>query len=210
MRSALAPLHLLQFYHSLAHPPAHPPQPSPVPWRVLRVDPDKSNRPRNDCEDLSIIAQTPELGVGTFAYAGLFSIEGVGLLLRKRWAECFTIITTGGLIPIELFELARSFSAAKLAVPMVNLVIVVYLASAFDPGDRRHARRNRFARLPSEVHRQYDWPVQQLVFEALSSIIASIRPTRHVVGIHSLGGLASAPPRATACFRSSMTRLKRT
>ncbi len=35
--------------------------------------------------------QLKELSVGTFLSAGLFATEGVGLLLRKRWAEYFTI-----------------------------------------------------------------------------------------------------------------------
>lgn len=72
-------------------------------------------------------AQLKELSAGTFVYAGLFLVEGIGLLFRKRWAEYFTIITTGGLIPIEVFELARHFGAAKLAVLFVNVLIVIYL-----------------------------------------------------------------------------------
>lgn len=71
--------------------------------------------------------QLRELSVGTFIYAGLFAVEGVGLLLRKRWAEYFTIITTGGLIPVELYEMARHFTLVKVAVLIVNVLIVVYL-----------------------------------------------------------------------------------
>lgn len=71
--------------------------------------------------------QLKELSVGTFLYAGLFAIEGVGLLLRKRWAEYFTIVTTSGLIPLEIFELARHFTVTKLLVAIVNVLIVLYL-----------------------------------------------------------------------------------
>jgi uncharacterized membrane protein (DUF2068 family) len=53
--------------------------------------------------------------------------EGVGLLLRKRWAEYFTIITTAGLIPLELYELAKHVTAAKIAILIINIAIVVYL-----------------------------------------------------------------------------------
>jgi uncharacterized membrane protein (DUF2068 family) len=95
---------------------------------VLRVDPD--NRYVHRILE-RIFGMSPrhlkELSIGTFLYAGLFSIEGVGLLLQKRWAEYFTIITTSGLIPLELFELARHFTPAKLAVLIVNVAIVVYL-----------------------------------------------------------------------------------
>ncbi len=71
--------------------------------------------------------QLKELSLGTFLYAGLFATEGVGLLMRKRWAEYFTIITTSGLVPLELFELYRHFTPVKLAVLLINLLIVLYL-----------------------------------------------------------------------------------
>ena len=64
---------------------------------------------------------------GTFAYAALLLTEGVGLCLRKKWAEYFTIIATSGLIPLELYELARGVTAAKIWVLVVNVVIVAYL-----------------------------------------------------------------------------------
>lgn len=51
----------------------------------------------------------------------------MGLLLRKRWAEYFTIVTTAGLIPLELYELARHVSLAKIVVLMLNVAIVIYL-----------------------------------------------------------------------------------
>jgi uncharacterized membrane protein (DUF2068 family) len=58
-----------------------------------------------------------------FLYAGLFATEGSGLLLRKRWAEYFTIVTTSGLIPLEVFELVRHFTVTKLVVLIVNVLI---------------------------------------------------------------------------------------
>jgi uncharacterized membrane protein (DUF2068 family) len=73
--------------------------------------------------------QLRELSVGTFIYAGLFMTEGLGLLLRKRWAEYFTIVTTGGLIPVEIYELARHFTMAKTIVAVVNILIVWYLVA---------------------------------------------------------------------------------
>jgi uncharacterized membrane protein (DUF2068 family) len=73
--------------------------------------------------------QLKELSVGAFLYAALFATEGLGLLLRKRWAEYFTIVTTGGLIPLEIFELARHFTASKLAIAFVNVLIVWYLVA---------------------------------------------------------------------------------
>jgi uncharacterized membrane protein (DUF2068 family) len=98
--------------------------------QVLRVDPD--NRFVHGIL-LKIFRVTPkqlrELSLGTFFYAGLFATEGLGLLLRKRWAEYFTIVTTSGLIPLEIFELARHFTVTRLVVAFVNALIVVYLVA---------------------------------------------------------------------------------
>jgi len=98
--------------------------------QVLRVDPD--NRFVHGML-LRIFRVTPkqlkELSVGTFLYAGLFATEGLGLLRRKRWAEYFTIVTTSGLIPLEIFELARHFTVTRLVVAFVNVLIVWYLVA---------------------------------------------------------------------------------
>ncbi len=98
--------------------------------QVLRVDPD--NRIIHSAL-LRVFRVTPkqlkELSAGTFLYAGLFLIEGGGLLLRKHWAEYFTIITTGLLIPLEIYELAKHFTVTKLVVLVVNVLIVWYLAA---------------------------------------------------------------------------------
>ena len=97
--------------------------------RVLRVDPD--NRIVHGIL-IRLFHVTPkqlmELSLGTFLYAGLFATEGIGLLLRRRWAEYFTIVATGALIPFEIFELALNFTLPKLAVVAVNVLIVWYLA----------------------------------------------------------------------------------
>ena len=67
------------------------------------------------------------LGGLAFAYAILFLIEGTGLLMRKRWAESFTIIVTGSLLPFEIYELFREATAAKVATVVINVAVVIYL-----------------------------------------------------------------------------------
>ena len=98
--------------------------------QVLHVDPD--NRFLHGML-VRVFRVTPkhlkELSVGTFLYAGLFAAEGIGLLLRKRWAEYFTIVTTSGLIPLEIFELARHFTITKVVVGFINVLIVWYLVA---------------------------------------------------------------------------------
>ena len=80
-------------------------------------------------EKLSILddRRLKQLSIGTFIYAGIFLIEGVGLALKKRWAEYFTIITTSSLLPIEIYELARRASIGKTFALLINLAVVAYL-----------------------------------------------------------------------------------
>lgn len=67
------------------------------------------------------------LSVGTFIYSALFLTEGVGLFLRKRWAEFLTVISTAGLIPLELYELIHRPTAIRALLLLVNLAVVAYL-----------------------------------------------------------------------------------
>lgn len=71
--------------------------------------------------------QLKEIGFGTFFYSALLLTEGVGLLMRKFWAEYFTVITTAALIPLEIYELAERLTMVPIAVLLVNIAIVVYL-----------------------------------------------------------------------------------
>lgn len=68
-----------------------------------------------------------ELSIGTFVYAGIFLVEGVGLSMQKRWAEYFTIITTSSFLPIEIYELARRVSFGRCFALAINLAVVAYL-----------------------------------------------------------------------------------
>jgi len=68
-----------------------------------------------------------ELSVGTFIYAAIFLTEGLGLAFRKRWAEYFTIITTGSFLPLEAYELIHHATVAKGVALVINVAVVVYL-----------------------------------------------------------------------------------
>jgi uncharacterized membrane protein (DUF2068 family) len=108
--------------------------------QMLRVDPD--NRYIHGTL-VRIFRVTPkqlrELSVGTFIYAGLFLTEGIGLLMRKHWAEYFTIITTGAFIPLEIYELAKHFTVAKLVVTVINVLIVWYLVARVRSRSKRNS-----------------------------------------------------------------------
>src|SRR4051812_35589624 len=62
--------------------------------RILKIDPQK----------LRLVA------FGTFLYAALFITEGIGLWMDQRWAEWLTIVSTAGLIPIEIYELVKELN----------------------------------------------------------------------------------------------------
>jgi uncharacterized membrane protein (DUF2068 family) len=107
---------------------------------VLRVDPD--NRFFHAIIT-KVLAVTPKqleaLSIGTFFYAALLLTEGVGLLMRKFWAEYFTVITTAVFIPLELYEIAKHVSVTKIIVLLVNVAIVAYLIGRI----RNHKRADR-------------------------------------------------------------------
>ena len=67
------------------------------------------------------------LSVAAFLCASLFTIEGVGLWLAKRWAEYLTVIATGSVVPLELYELTRRVSPPRLVALVLNLAVVAYL-----------------------------------------------------------------------------------
>lgn len=66
----------------------------------------------------------------TFAYAALQLAEGVGLLMKKLWAEYLTVVATSLLIPVEIYEVLMRFGWWKLLVLIVNTWIVWYLIRA--------------------------------------------------------------------------------
>jgi len=72
-------------------------------------------------------ARVETLGAVTLAYAAIFATEGIGLWMRKRWAEWLTIIITGSLIPLEIWEITMRPTFGKTSVLVVNVAIVWYL-----------------------------------------------------------------------------------
>jgi uncharacterized membrane protein (DUF2068 family) len=68
------------------------------------------------------------IGAAVFCDAGLDFIEGTGLVLRKAWAEYFTLILTASFLPWELFEIIRHLTVMKVCLTILNVLVVVYLA----------------------------------------------------------------------------------
>lgn len=67
------------------------------------------------------------LGAGAVLYGLLEIVEGVGLLMRRRWAEYLVLVATCAFIPVEVDELVRHPTPVKAIAFLVNLAIVAYL-----------------------------------------------------------------------------------
>ena len=83
--------------------------------------------------------------VVTGVYTTILVSEGVGLWLRKIWAEWLTVLASASLIPFELWHLffGKSHSPlAVLAATALNVIIVIYLVRQLQQSYRqRHTQR---------------------------------------------------------------------
>jgi len=62
-----------------------------------------------------------------FTYMSIYIIEGVGLFMRRRWAEWLTVVQTGLLIPWEAYELVRKVDRMRAIFLVLNVGVVIYL-----------------------------------------------------------------------------------
>lgn len=67
------------------------------------------------------------IAIGAMAYSTIRFVEAYGLWTNRRWAEWLAIISTGLYIPLEVFEMAKSFSWLKTGITAFNIFIVIYL-----------------------------------------------------------------------------------
>jgi uncharacterized membrane protein (DUF2068 family) len=68
-----------------------------------------------------------EISIAIFAGAALHLIEGIGLVLRKVWAEYVTLILTASFLPWELIEIIRHVTWIKILLTLVNIAVLIYL-----------------------------------------------------------------------------------
>jgi uncharacterized membrane protein (DUF2068 family) len=68
------------------------------------------------------------VAIAAIAYALLEGTEGVGLAMRRRWAEYLTVIATGILIPYEAYEVVHHVTLFRVGALALNLAVVGYLA----------------------------------------------------------------------------------
>ena len=96
--------------------------------QAVRVDPHDRWVERAVAAVTRIPAKRLEaVSLGLMVYALLYVVEGVGLLLRKHWAEWLTVVTTGLLLPLEVREVVHRPGPLRIAILVANALIVVYL-----------------------------------------------------------------------------------
>jgi uncharacterized membrane protein (DUF2068 family) len=95
---------------------------------ALRLDPmNKFVSMAMDRADLIGGHQLRQASMASFGYAVLCLIEGTGLVMRKVWAEYFTVFLTAGAMPWEGYELLERYTAFKLGLLLVNMAVLLYL-----------------------------------------------------------------------------------
>ncbi len=96
---------------------------------AVHVDPDGRHLGRALHAVAALDAQrVTAIRTGLLVYAALFLTEGIGLVLQKHWGKWWGLVVTGSFVPLELYESARRPGALRIAVLLVNLAIVWYLA----------------------------------------------------------------------------------
>jgi uncharacterized membrane protein (DUF2068 family) len=92
---------------------------------------------------LSLMSQETidEFAIGSFIYSVMLLVEGVGLCLRKRWAEFLTVGITASLLPLEVYKLSQKLTISGVIVTLLNAAVVVYLIVRLFR-DRRKRRGN--------------------------------------------------------------------
>ncbi|MCY2993917.1 MAG: DUF2127 domain-containing protein [Planctomycetota bacterium] len=63
--------------------------------------------------------------------------------MQQRWAEWFGLLSGGLYIPIEVFEVLRGFTWPRVAVLVVNVGVVAYLAGVLAKSRRTHTPASR-------------------------------------------------------------------
>ena len=105
--------------------------------RALHIDPDGA---MTTLVLKHVTSMTPNriraVTAGLLFYAALMATEGIGLMLKKRWAEYLTVIVTLSFVPLEIYEIIRRRTPLRIAALTVNLAIAAYLIVRLRHHDR--------------------------------------------------------------------------
>ncbi len=89
--------------------------------------------------------QLEMLAAGTFIYALLFLVEGIGLYREKAWGEYLVIVEVCLLMPLEIVEICAKPDLIRFALLIANIFILVYLIYLRIKTVRRQRREKRAA-----------------------------------------------------------------
>jgi uncharacterized membrane protein (DUF2068 family) len=78
------------------------------------------------------------ISYGSYSYAVLHLLEGIGLVGRWRWGEWMVVVSSSALIPFEVYEFLQRATWMRVSVIAVNVAIVLY----FNRRLRLHAERS--------------------------------------------------------------------
>jgi len=73
------------------------------------------------------------------AYAALRFAEAYGLWFARRWGEWLAILSAGLYVPIEIYYIATGVSLLKVALLLMNIAFVAYLAMVLIATRRKRA-----------------------------------------------------------------------
>jgi uncharacterized membrane protein (DUF2068 family) len=68
------------------------------------------------------------VAIGALAYSSLRFAEAYGLWGERPWAEWLALVSGAIYLPFEIFELARKPDLVRLAILVINLAVVLYMA----------------------------------------------------------------------------------
>jgi uncharacterized membrane protein (DUF2068 family) len=68
------------------------------------------------------------VALGALAYSTLRFFEAYGLWKERAWAEWLALISGAIYLPFEVYELARRPDLIRLAILVINLAVVLYMA----------------------------------------------------------------------------------
>ncbi len=71
--------------------------------------------------------QLEMLAAGTFIYALLFLVEGIGLYREKVWGEYLVIVEVCLLMPLEIIGICAKPDLLRIGLLISNILILVYL-----------------------------------------------------------------------------------
>ena len=95
---------------------------------AIRIDPDNRFIHRLFVKLAQIDDRKLEaISAGSFFYAALLAVEGIGLWMEKRWAEYLTVIATASFIPLEIYEIIERRTLTRFLLLTFNIAVVIYL-----------------------------------------------------------------------------------